>query len=56
MTPAPLPELPADFMGCIARAALVAEKNTMAARCRLSLVCRTWRESPRGMWSVQAGG
>ena len=41
-----MPALPADVMGCIARATLAAEKRTMSARARLSLVCRAWRGQP----------
>lgn len=48
MTPALLPALPPDAMGCVARAALTAEGSTAKARARLSLVCRRWRESLRG--------
>ena len=49
MSHAPLPPLlPPDVLACIARAALVAEDNTGQACGRLSLVCRTWRDSLRG--------
>ena len=51
--PASLPALPADVMGCIARATFAAEKNTAAARGRLSLVSRSWRESLRGKLSAR---
>ena len=47
-SPAPLPMLPPDVMGCIARAKLAAEGGDVQAWVRLSLVNRTWRDSLRG--------
>jgi len=48
---APLPTLPPDVMGRIARAALAAEETGRHERAwaRLSSVCRTWRDSLRGV-------
>jgi len=48
MTLPALPALPAEVLGCIAHAALAAEDNDVRAWVRLSLVCRTWRDSLRG--------
>ena len=48
MAPAPLVALPPDVMGCVARAALAAEGDDAHAWARLSLVCRTWRDSLSG--------
>ncbi len=48
MPSVPLPAVPADVLGCIARAALFAEGSTVEARRDLSLVCRAWREALRG--------
>ncbi len=50
-SPAPLPMLPPDVMGCIARATLAAEGGDVRAWVRLSLVCRTWREGLQGALS-----
>ncbi len=54
MSPAPLPVLPPDVLGRIARAALAAEDDDVRAWGRLSLVCRTWRDSLRGTSSWAA--
>ena len=48
MSPAPLPELPSDAVGCIARAALAAEGDDAQAWARLSLVSRAWRDGLHG--------
>ncbi len=48
MPSAQLPALPPELMERIARAALAVEGADMRAWARLSLVCRTWRESLRG--------
>ncbi len=37
----------------LARAALTAEGDTLAAWLRLSLVCRTWRDSLAGARSIR---
>ncbi len=44
----PFSPLPDDDLGCILRMALAADGSTMQARCRLSVVCRRWRDSLRG--------
>jgi len=54
MDSAPLPTLPADVMGRIARATLAAEEGPQdRAWVRLSSVCRTWRDSLRGAHSAR---
>ena len=53
ISPAPLPALPQDVLGRIARAVLDLEGSDAQAWARLSLVCRAWRESLRGGWSIQ---
>ena len=51
MNAAPLPLLPADVMGRIAHVTLAAEGGPQErAWARLSLVCRTWRDSLRGAY------
>ncbi len=52
MSRASLPALPVDVWGYIAHTTLAAEGSTAQARFRLSLVCRTWRDSLRGAHSV----
>ena len=56
MNPSPLSALRADELGCILRVALAADGGTMQARCRLSLVCRKWRDSLRSAKPARAVG
>ena len=42
------PELPPETWVVVARAALAAEGDCLAARARLSLVARAWRDGLRG--------
>ena len=54
MSPAPLPALPPDVVGYIARATLAAEGGDVQAWVRLSLVSRAWRDALHGAQSRAA--
>ncbi len=56
MNSSPFSALSADELGCILRAALAADGSTMQARRRLSLVCRKWRDSLRGVQPARVVG
>ena len=48
LSPQAMRDLPSDVWSTLARAALAAEGDGLAAWLRLSLVCRAWRDSLAG--------